>query len=39
VSRTLPLPELKRRSAITAAAQQASIEEFSTAIRAGRPGF
>jgi hypothetical protein len=39
VTRDLPLPELIRRSAITDAAQKATAEEFSAAIRAGRPGF
>jgi hypothetical protein len=39
VSRDLPLAELKRRSAITAAAQPATAAEYSTAIRTGRPGF
>jgi len=39
VKRDLPLAELKQRSAITAAAQAAPAADYSTAIRAGRPGF
>jgi len=39
VAHTLPLAELKRRSAVSAAALLAPAEEFSQAIRAGRPGF
>jgi len=35
----LPLAELRARSAVTAAAQTAPLADFSTAIRAGRPGF
>lgn len=37
VNRDLPLAELKRRSAITLAAQPAPAPDYSTAIRAGRP--
>ncbi len=39
VNRHLPQAELKRRSAITAAAQAAPPADYSTAIRTGRPGF
>jgi hypothetical protein len=35
----LPFDELKRRSHISPAAREASLENFSQAIRAGRPGF